>query len=87
MPDAKNKNEARGNVKELDNVIELNFENKSQEAATENNTETSEGTTKVSLPVYSTKVLAGLETDETLAKVKRAQQKKPGTSNPRKPVK
>lgn len=30
----------------------------------------------VSLPVFSTKVLAGLETDETMAKVKSVQRKK-----------
>lgn len=30
----------------------------------------------VVLPVYSTKVMAGLETDETLSRVKRVQRKK-----------
>ncbi len=83
MPEAKNGNEDKDTIKELDNVIELNGKLKATGAATG----TPKGTTKVSLPVYSTKVLAGLETDETLAKVKRAQRKKPGTGNPRKPVK
>ncbi len=37
---------------------------------------TPEGTRVVVLPVYSTKVLAGLETDETMARIKSVQRKK-----------
>ena len=39
-------------------------------------TKTPKGTRVVVLPVYSTKVMAGLETDETMARIKSVQRKK-----------